>query len=111
MRLVMLPGFTRGVEYCPIRVMRQFGFQQGTIVDSTAPRLLQPYPLNSTAATTELANLMRHGVRSTDIAATKGSGCTPEYVTEVQGLWPINKIPPGAPLFLDTRKSKKAQTS
>ena len=27
MRLVMLPGFTRGVEYHLIRVMRQFGFQ------------------------------------------------------------------------------------
>ena len=26
MRLVVLPGFTRGVEYHPIRVMRQFGF-------------------------------------------------------------------------------------
>ena len=26
-RLVVLPGFTRGVEYYPIRVMRQFDFQ------------------------------------------------------------------------------------
>ena len=77
--------------------MRQFGFQQGAFVDSTAPRLLQTYPLSSAAATTELADLMQHGVQSTDIAAVKGSGCTPQYVTEVQGLWPINEIPPGAP--------------
>ena len=27
MRLVVLPGFTAGVEYHPIRVMRQFGFR------------------------------------------------------------------------------------
>ena len=81
-RLVVLPGFTEGVEYHPIRFMQQFDFQQDAFVDSTVPRLLQPYPLNSTAATTELANLMRHGVQSTDIAAAKGSGCTPEYLTE-----------------------------
>ena len=111
MRLVVLPGFTRGVEYHPIQVMRQFGFQQGAFVDSTVPRLLQPYPLSSTTATTELANLMRHGVQSTDIAAAKGSGCTPEYMTEVQGLWPINEIPPGAPLFPDNERSKKPWTS
>ena len=82
-RLVVLPGFTEGVEYHPILVMRQFGFQQGAFVDNTAPRLLQPYPLNSTAATAELADLMQHGVQSTDIATAKGSGCTPEYVIEV----------------------------
>ena len=85
------------MEYYPIRVMRQFGFQQGPFVDSTVPRLLQPYPLNSTAATVELADLLQHGVQSTNIAAAKGSGCTPEYVTEVQGLWPIREIPPSAP--------------
>ena len=111
MRLVVLPRFTGGVEYHPIRVIRQFGLQQGTFVDSTAPRLLQTYPLNLTAATAELANLMQHGMRSTDIAVVKGSGCTLEYVTEVQGLWPISEIMPGGPLFPDSRKSKKARTS
>ena len=111
MRLVVLPGFIEGMEYHPIRVMRRFGFQQGAFVDSTASKLLQPYPLSTIAATTELADLMRHGVQSSDIAAVKGSGCTPEYLTEVQGLWPINEIPPGAPLFPDTKKSKKAQIS
>ena len=40
MRLIVLPGFTGGVEYHSIRVMRQFGFQQGVFVDSTTPRLL-----------------------------------------------------------------------
>ena len=97
MRLVVLLGFTRGVEYYPIRVMRQFGFVQGAFVDSTTPRLLQAYPLSSAAATTELADLMQHGVKSTDIVAARGLGCTPEYLTEVQGLWPISEIPPGAP--------------
>ena len=111
MRLVVLPGFTRGVEYHPIRVMRQFSFQQGAFIDSTAPRLLQPYPLNSTAATTELADLMQHGVQSTDIAATKGSGCTPEYVMEVQGLWPIKEIPPSAPCSLTPRDQRKPESA
>ena len=111
MRLVVLPGFTEGVEYHPIWVMLQFGFQQGAFVDSTAPKLLQPYPFSTVAATTKLADLMRHGVKSTDIAAVRGLGCTPKYLTEVQGLWPINEIPPGAPLFPDTKKSKKAQTN
>ena len=86
MRLVVLPGFTAGVEYHLIRVMRQFGFWQGAFVDSTAPKLLQTYPPSTTAATKELANLMQHGVRSIDIAAARGIGCTPEYVTEVQEL-------------------------
>ena len=54
---------------------------------------------------------MQHGVRLTDITAARGLGCTPEYVTEVQELWPINEIPLGHPLFPDSRKSKKAQTS
>ena len=90
--------------------MRQFGFQQGTFVESTAPDLLQLYPLNSTVTTTELAHLLHYGVQSTDIVAMKGSGYTPEYATEVQGLWPINETPPGAPLFNDTRNSKRAQT-
>ena len=40
MRLVVLPGFIRGVEYHPIWVIRQFGFQQGPFVNSTVPRLL-----------------------------------------------------------------------
>ena len=42
-------------------------------------------------------------------AAMKGSGCTSEYVAEVQGLWPVNEIPPGAPQFPDSRKAKKAR--
>ena len=105
----MLPGFTEGVEYHPIRVMRQFGFQQGAFIDSTVPRLMQTYPLSTTASTTVLADLMRHGVKSTDIAAVKGSGCTSEYVTEVQGLWPLSEIPPGAPQFPDSRQAKKAR--
>ena len=62
MRLIVLLGFTAGVEYHPIRVMRQFGFQQDAFVDSTTPRLLQAYPLSTTAPTKELANLMQHGV-------------------------------------------------
>ena len=86
MRLVVLPGFTAGVEYHPIRVMWQFGFLQGAFVDGTAPRLLQTYPLSTTAPTKELANLMQHGVRSTDIAVARGIGCTPKYVTKVQEL-------------------------
>ena len=90
--------------------MRQFDFQQWAFVDSTAPKLLQLYPFNTDAATTKLVDLMCHGVKSTDIVAVKGSRCTPEYLTEVQGLWPINEIPPGASLFPDTRRSKKAQT-
>ena len=62
MQLVVLPGFTKGVEYHPIQVMQQFSFQQGAFVDSTVHELLQPYPLSSTAVTTELANLMSHGM-------------------------------------------------
>ena len=86
MRLVVLPRFARGVEYHPIRVMWKFGFQQGAFVDSIALELLLPYPLNSTAATTKLAHLIHNGVQSTDIVAARGSGCTLEYMTEVQGL-------------------------
>ena len=96
-RLVVLPGFTGGVEYHPIRVMRQFGYRQGAFIDSTAPRLMQPYPFSTTASTTVLADLMQHGVKSIDIAAMKGLGCTSEYVTKVQGLWPLSEIPLNAP--------------
>ena len=110
MRQIVLPGFTTGVEYHPKRVMHQFGFWQGAFVDSTTPKLLQTYPLSTTAPTKELAKLMQHGVRSTDIAAARGMGCTPEYVIEVQELWPINEIPLGGPLFPDSRQSKKART-
>ena len=88
--------------------MRQFSLQQGAFINSTALGLLQAYPFGSTSATTELADLMQHGVRSTDIASTQGSGCTPKYLTEVQALWPIYEIPPSTPLFPDSRKSKKA---
>ena len=79
MRLVVLLGFIRGVEYHPILVMRQFDFQQDGFVDSTAPKLLQAYPLNSIVATVELADLMRYRVQSTNIAAVRGTGCMPEY--------------------------------
>ena len=61
-RLVVLLGFVGGIEYHPIRVMRQFDFRQDAFVDSTAPDLLRLYPLNSTATITELAKLMRFGV-------------------------------------------------
>ena len=107
-RLVVLPGFTGGVEYHPIRVMRQFGYRQGAFIDSTAPQLTQAYPHSTTASTMVLADLMRYGVKSTDIAAVTGSGCTSEYVTEVQGLWSLNEIPPAAPQFPDSRKARKA---
>ena len=111
MQLVVLPGFTGGVEYHPIRVMRQFGFRQGAFIDSTAPRLMQTYPLSTTAATTKLADLMRHGVKSTDIAAVKGSGCTSEYVAEVQGLWPLSEIPPAAPSFPTPGKQRRLDST
>ena len=62
MQLVVLPVFLKGVEYYPIRVMRQFGFRQGAFVVSTTPDLLRLYLLNSIATTTELVHLMRHGV-------------------------------------------------
>ena len=70
---------------------------------------MQAYPLSTTASTTVLADLMQHGVKSIDIAAVKGSGCTSEYVAEVQGLWLLNEIPPGAPQFPDSRPAKKAR--
>ena len=76
MRLVVLPGFTGGVEYHPFEVMRQFGYRHGAFIDSTMPRLMQTYPLSTTVATAELADVMQHGVKSADIAAVKGSGCT-----------------------------------
>ena len=79
----MLSRFTEGVEYHPIWVMWQFDFQQGAFVDSTMPKLLRPYPLCTTAATTELADLMCHGVQSMDITAVLGSASTFEYITEV----------------------------
>ena len=106
---MVLPGFTGGVEYHPIRVMRQFGYRQGAFIDSTVPRLMQPNPFSTTASKTVLADLMRHGVKSTDIAAVKGSGCTSEYVIEVQGLWPLSEIAPGTPQFPDSCPAKKAR--
>ena len=108
MRLVVLSGFTGNVEYHPIRVMRQFDFRQDAFVESTMPESLWLYSFNSTVMTTKLARLMRRGVQSTDIAVIKGSDCTPEYVTEVQGIWPICEIPPGRPLFNDAGSSKKS---
>ena len=57
-RLVVLPGFTGGEEYHPIWVMRQFGYRQGTFIDSTVPRLMQTYQLITAASTTVLVDLM-----------------------------------------------------
>ena len=82
-RLVVLPRFTGGVKYHPIRVMWQFSFQQSAFISSVAFDLLRLYPLNTTAATVRLANLLHDGVQSSDIATVKGLGCSPEYLTEV----------------------------
>lgn len=83
MRLVVWPGFTRGVEYYPTRVMRQFGFCQDTFEESLMPKFFRLYPLSSTVMTTELSRLLRCGVQSTDIAVVKGSSYTPEYLALV----------------------------
>ena len=37
MRLVILLGFTRGIEYHYVRVMRQFGFHQGAFAKCRLP--------------------------------------------------------------------------
>lgn len=111
MRLVVLLGFTGGVEYHPFLVMRQFGFRHDAFVESAIPEFFRLYPLNLADMTTKLARLIRCGVQSIDIAVTRGSGCTFEYVTEVQETWPISEIPPGSPLFSEVGSSKRARTS
>ena len=55
MRLIVLPGLTGGVEYHPIRVMRQFGYYQDAFEQDSMPNFYQLYLLSSTAMTTELA--------------------------------------------------------
>ena len=47
--------------------------------------IFQLYPLSSTMMTAELARLMRGGIKSTDIAAVLGLGCTTDYISKVQG--------------------------
>ena len=83
MQMIVLPGFAGGVEYHPIRVMRQFGFHQDAFEESPLPEFFRLYPLSSTVMTTELSCLLCCGVQSTDIAVVKGSSCTPEYVAQI----------------------------
>ena len=110
-RLVVLPGFARGVEFHPIRVLRQFGFRQDAFAEGQMPEIFQLSPLNSTVMTAELARLTQGGFRSTDIAVVPGSGCTAGYISEVQGTWPISEVLPSGPLFSNAGSSKRARTS
>ena len=82
-RLVVLLGFTGGVEFHPIRVLRQFGFRQDVFTEGHMLERFQLYPLNSSEMMEELARLMRGGIRSTDIAAVPSSDCTAGYIVEV----------------------------
>ena len=63
-RVVVLPGFTRGVEFHPIQVLRQFDFRQDVFTEGHMPERFRLYPLNSSVMTEELARLMRGGIRS-----------------------------------------------
>ena len=49
------------------------------------PEFFRLYPLGSTMMTAELAHLMRGGIKSTDIAAVPGLGCTADYINKVKG--------------------------
>jgi len=106
-RLVVLPGFTGGVEYHPIRVLRQFGFCQDSFGQSNCPARYKEYVVGSNAITTELARRMREGVRSTSLALTAGSDCTAEYEAEIQESWPLNEIPPSGTNFAGASSSKR----
>ena len=111
MRLVVLSGFTGGVEYHPIRVLQQLGFHQDAFAEGQMPEIFRLYPLSSMMMTAELARLMRGGIKSTYIAAVPGLGCTVDYISEVQGAWPISEVPPSGLLFSTTGSSKRAWTS
>ena len=82
-QLVVLSGFTRGIEFHPIWVLRQFGLCQDTFTEGHMPERFQLYPLNSSVMTEELARLMRGGIKSTNIAVVPGSDYTAGYIAEV----------------------------
>ena len=109
--LVILLGFTGGIEFHPIRVLQQFGLRQDAFIESHMLERFRSYPLNSSVMTEELARLMRGGIRSTDIATVPGSDCTAGYIAEVQATWPICEVPPSGPLFSDAGSSKRARSS
>ena len=111
MRQVILLGFTGGVEYHPIWVLRQFGFSQDAFAEGQMPEIFQLYPLSSTMMMAELARFMPGGIKSTNIATVPSSGCTADYISEVQGAWPISEVPPGGPLFSKAGSSKRERTS
>ena len=75
------------------------------------PEFFRLYSLNSTIMMAEMARLMRGGIKSTDIAVVLGSGCTTDYISEVQGAWPISEVSPGGLLFSGAGSSKRARTS
>ena len=60
--------------------------------------------------TAELARLMCGGIKSTDIAAVPGLGCTVDYISKVQGARSISEVPPSGPLFSEAGSSKRART-
>ena len=110
-RLVVLPGFNGGVEFHPIRVLRQFGLRQDAFIEGHMLERFRSYPLNSSVMTEELAGLMRGGIRSTDIVAVPGLDCIAGYIAEEQATWPIYEVPPSDPLFSDAGSSKRARSS
>ena len=111
MRLIVLLGLTGGVEYHPIRVMRQFGYCQDAFEQDPMPTFYQQYPLSSTAMTTELACMAHCCIYSNRIPMMKGSGYTSEYEAHMEETWPIREIPPGAPSFPGARSSTGPRSS
>ena len=111
MRLIVLPGFTGGVESHPINVMHQFDFCQDAFEQSLMPECFKLYPFDSTVMMTELSRLLRCGMHSSSITMMKGYGYTPVYEVQTRESWPISEIPLGAAMFGNVGSSKRVRTS
>ena len=111
MRLIVLPELTEGVEYHPIRVMRQFGYCWDAFEQVSMPSFDRQYPLSSIAMTTELACMAHRCIYLNRIPMMKGSGYTTEYEAHMEETWPIHEVPPGALSFPGAESSMGACSS
>jgi hypothetical protein len=87
-KLMVLPGLAKGLEYHPIRVLRQLRHTQVPFQDAIMPRRFAQYPQDSIHIMHQINDALKNGVSASQLGIQAIAVTTPEFLRMRAAYWP-----------------------
>jgi hypothetical protein len=87
-KLMILPGLRGGIEYHPIRILKQLGFMQTIFDDALMPERFKQYPQDDIHIMQEINNAIRNGVSTEQLDIPAALANSKNFSRMRRAYWP-----------------------